>query len=138
MKQTWFWPKLIGTALLAHIILILLSVIEVAIYAYLINPVKGVEDYEAHAQVSAPWVSVIGGALLFFWVTRWYMRRFSTRQLTFALSLPVVYIVFDVIILFMAGAGLDSIDAVFMLSKAVKLAASLLAFYLFRYRPARG
>ncbi|HYD21850.1 MAG TPA: hypothetical protein VEB40_10270 [Flavipsychrobacter sp.] len=119
-------------ALLLHVILILLSIAEVAFYSYLVEPGHDQKYYEAHAEQSGPWISTIAGSLLCFVLVRRYCRKFSTRKLTYALALPLVYMAFDIIILLAAGAGADSINATSLMSGSVKLGASLLAYYVYR------
>lgn len=58
MKQ-YIVLKLIGLAILTMATLIIISFIEVALYSYFVNPGQEFSVYEAHAQISAPYVSGI-------------------------------------------------------------------------------
>ena len=58
--------KLIGLAILTMITLVVISFLEVAVYSYLINPRQDQSIYEAHANLSAPYISGIFGFIVFF------------------------------------------------------------------------
>jgi hypothetical protein len=62
----------------------------VAIYSYLVNPGQPIAAYQAHAQVSGPWVSIIAGAPIFYAASRWIARSRST-----ALALFCIFLVID-------------------------------------------
>ena len=132
MKQKKFWLKLIGTALLLHIILILISILEVTIYSYLIVPGKEKEFYEAHAAVAGPWVSAIFGSLLMFFAVKRFLKRFSQQQLTYAIWLPVIYIEIDLILIFAAGYELKDFLYQSVLATVPKIFAVTLAYFLYR------
>jgi low temperature requirement protein LtrA len=135
MTQKKFWLKLIGVALLVHIILIVLSIVEVAIYSYLINPGKDDAFYTQHANISGPWVSGIGGSIVMFFLVSRYVKRFSDRHLTYALMLPVIYVVTDIIILMAFNVNLADHLTTTVLANGAKLVGALGAYYL--YRPSR-
>jgi hypothetical protein len=132
MRQKYFWLKLVGTAFLLHVILILLSIIEVAIYSYLINP--GHEDafYRAHATESGPWISGIVGSLLMFFLTGRFTKIFSLRQLTYAIGLPVTYIIIDILIVLPFGIDWTEHLPVFLSANGAKIIASLVAYFKFK------
>ena len=132
MRQNKFWLKLVGTALLVHVILIALSIIEVAFYSYVIETGKDEAFYSQHANESGPWVSAIGGSLLMFLLVKRYVRRFTDRQLTYAIMLPVVYIAIDMIILAAANVNIIEHMAQLLPANAVKIAAALVAYYLYK------
>lgn len=135
MKQNKFWLKLIGVALLVHIILITLSILEVAFYSYLIEPGKEESFYSEHANQSGPWVSAIAGSVLMFFLVKRYIRRFSDRHFTYALMLPVIYLVMDILILVAANVNVLDHITVMALAGGVKLLAALGAYYF--YRPSK-
>jgi hypothetical protein len=62
----------------------------VAIYSYVINPGQPYATYQAHAQVSGPWVSILAGAPIFYAVSRWIAKWRST-----ALALFVFLLIID-------------------------------------------
>lgn len=131
MKQNKFWLKLIGVALLLHIVLIVISILEVAIYSNLINPGKGKAFYSAHATVSAPWVSAIFGSLFMFLLVKRFIKRFSQQHLAYTIWLPVIYIVIDFLLFFGSGYELKDLDYQFFLAKSVKIIAAWLAYFLY-------
>jgi len=131
MKQNKFWLKLIGVAFLLHIVLILISILEVAIYSYLIVPGKGKEFYSAHATVSAPWISAIFGSLFIFLLVKRFIKRFSQQQLTYAIWLPVIYIAIDFILFLVSEYELKDLGSQFALATGAKIIAVLLAYFIY-------
>ncbi|MBK8706797.1 MAG: hypothetical protein IPN33_26610 [Saprospiraceae bacterium] len=73
--QKYIVLKLIGLAMLVMITLIVISILEVAVYSYLVNPGHEISVYEAHAEFSAPYVSGIFGFILFFLVARHWKKK---------------------------------------------------------------
>ena len=57
--------------------------------SYLINPGQPMATYQAHAQASGPWVSILAGASIFFAASRWIARSRSTALALFALFLVI-------------------------------------------------
>ena len=131
MKQKYFWLKLIGVVLLLHALLIVLSIIEVAIYSYIINPGHTKEFYSQHANESGPWISTLFGPLLIFLVVKRFIRRFSYQHLTYAIAVPVIYTLTDYLIFAASGAGADVFSLPIILSHALKIVAGLAAWFLF-------
>ena len=84
------WGRACAGALVAEITQIAAAFGWVAIYSYLINPGQPMATYQAHAQASGPWVSILAGAPIFFAASRWIARSRST-----ALALFAVFLVID-------------------------------------------
>src|SRR4030095_2857254 len=99
MKRNKFWLKLIGVAFLLHIVLILLSILEVAIYSFLIVPGKDETFYKGHAEISGPWISGIFGSLFIFLLVRGFIKQNKGRFLTYTIALPFIYILIDIFML---------------------------------------
>lgn len=57
----------------------------VAIYSYLINTGQPFATYQAHAQASGPWVSLVAGAPIFYAASRWIARSRRTALALFAI-----------------------------------------------------
>jgi hypothetical protein len=57
----------------------------VAIYSYLINPGQPLATYQAHAQASGVWVSILAGAPIFYAASRWIARSPPTALALFAI-----------------------------------------------------
>lgn len=131
MKQNRFWLKLIGSVIVLHLILIVLSIIEVMIYSYIINPGKDSAYYEAHASASGPWISAIFGSLLMFYLVRRFVKRFTQRQLTYAVGLLTIYILIDLMLVLAAGYKIQDFASSFVLAALPKIAAILLAYFLY-------
>ena len=92
------WLKIIGWAILTHIILIAISFLEVFLYS-LINPGHENSFYEEHAQVSAPYISIIFGFILFFLVARQLCKQAPDHWIAIVLLLPILYIILDFLML---------------------------------------
>ena len=95
--------KLIGLALMTMITLIIISFLEVAIYSYLINPGQAVSVYEAHAEVSAPYISGIFGLIIFFLVARYWTKKGFQNVPKLIVLYPVIYVLLDIGVLLLAG-----------------------------------
>ena len=122
--------KLIGLAILTMISLVLISIIEVAIYSYLINPGESQELYEAHAQLSAPFVSGIFGFIVFFLVVRFWKKRGYPNTARLALLFPATYVMLDLIILLIAGVQWSDFILTFLLANGAKFLGSFLGYKL--------
>lgn len=84
------WGRAVAGALIAEVGQIAAAFGWVAIYSYLINPGQPVAAYEAYAQVSGPWVSILAGAPIFYAASRWI-----ARSRTNALALFGIFFVID-------------------------------------------
>ena len=84
------WGRACAGALIAEVAQIAAAFGWVAIYSYLINPGQPMATYEAHAQASGVWVSIIAGAPIFYAASRWIARSRPT-----ALALFAVFFVID-------------------------------------------
>ena len=84
------WVRAGAGALIAEIAQIAAAFGWVAIYSYLINPGQPMATYQAHAQASGPWVSLLAGAPIFYAASRWIARSRPT-----ALALFVIFFVID-------------------------------------------
>jgi hypothetical protein len=127
-----FWLKLTGLALLLHIVLIIISVLEVVIYSYLIMPGKNEAFYEEHAQITGPWVSGIFGFILVFLIVRWFIKKNTGRYLLFAIAFPLVYILLDVLILLPFNINWMEHLPVLLTANGAKLAGSLLSYMIYK------
>ena len=84
------WGRACGGALIAEITQIAASFGWVAIYSYIINPGQPMATYEAHAQASGPWVSILAGAPIFYAASRWIAKSRPT-----AIALFSIFVVID-------------------------------------------
>ena len=125
MKQ-YVVLKLIGLAILAMVILVIITFVEVAVYSYLINPGQEQSFYEAHAQISAPYVSGIFGFILFFLVARYWKKKGYEHVMRLALLFPLVYVLLDIIIITAAGVEWADFIAIFLLANAAKFLGGFL------------
>ena len=116
--------KLVGLAILAMIILVLISFGEVAVYSYLINPGQDEAVYEAHANATAPYVSGIFGFILFFLAARNWKKKGNPDAFRLAILFPTVYLLLDVIIITAAAVNWSDFILIFALANAAKFLGS--------------
>ncbi|HVG41900.1 MAG TPA: hypothetical protein VM888_09835 [Chitinophagaceae bacterium] len=132
MKQKNLWLKLIGGAFLLHIVLIIISVLEVTIYSYLITPDKGEAFYQAHAQISGPWISGIFGSLFIFLIVRRFIKRNSGHYLTYTIVFPFTYSIMDILILLAFHINWNEHLPVFLMANGAKIASSFFSYYIYK------
>lgn len=132
MKQNKFWLKLIGVAFLLHIVLIIISILEVAIYSYLIVPGKDEAFYQAHAQISGPWISGIFGSLFIFLIVRRFIKKNNGHYLRYTMALPFTYILMDIIILLLFQINWNEHLPVFLSANGAKIISSFLSYYTYK------
>lgn len=123
--------KLIGLAILVMITLIVISVLEVTVYSYVVNPGHDDAVYEAHAQVSAPYISAIFGFIVFFLITRYWKRKGFQDGSRLALLFPLTYVLLDIVVITLAAADqwADFI-LIFILANGAKFLGSYLGYRL--------
>lgn len=127
-------PKLIGLVILTMIVLVALSFAEVAVYSYLIYPAQAQSVYEAHANLSAPYISGIFGFIIFFLVARYWARKEYPNAFKLAILFPVTYIVLDSIIITAAGVKWSDFILIFAIANTAKFSGSYLG-YKFNAKP---
>ena len=116
------WGRASVGALIAGIVQIAAAFGWVAIYSYVIDPGQPIATYQAHAQASGPWVSVLAGAPIFYAASRWIARAWPT-----ALALFAIFVVIDWALLVVMIENWTSVPFVpFGLSYLTKLCACAL------------
>jgi len=119
------WLKLIlWGAIIIHIILISLSFLEVAIYSMVIKPGKGESFYMEHAQITAPYISIIFGIPLFYFVAKFLSKNKRTIRKKIGVWLALIYIITDLVILFFSNVNWGEMYFVFIISYATKFVSS--------------
>ncbi|MGB5372003.1 MAG: hypothetical protein WBN18_16360 [Flavobacteriaceae bacterium] len=118
------WLKLLGWAILIHIILIVLSILEVVAYSTIINPGHEQSFYEQHAQTTAPYISIIFGIILFFFISRLLVKKRYDKRQVIALALPITYIIIDIIIMLLSNTDWGQQYLAFIVSFVTKILAS--------------
>jgi hypothetical protein len=83
------WGRAFGGSLIAQIAQIAAAVGWVAVYSYLIDPGQSFATYQAHAQASGPWVSILAGAPIFYAASRWIARSRPTALALFAIMFVI-------------------------------------------------
>ena len=120
------WWLAIPFALGVMIVNVLISVLWVVVYSFLINPGQDEEYYQAYAQMSTPYSSIIAGMPLMFLAGRWIGSKFpKNNSVKAALLVWLVYFVIDLTVIVAAGA-LAQIALLFTISFVTKFAAAYL------------
>jgi|GEM_PF-1138359 len=123
--------KLTGLAILTMITLIILSILEVTLYSYVINPGQGVSVYEAHAESSAPFISGIFGFVIFFLVARYWKKKKYQNLFELIILFPLIYVLLDLLILLLAATvQWSDIILIFTLANGAKFLGSYLGYKL--------
>ncbi len=120
------WWLAIPLALGVMIVNVLISVLYVVVYSILIDPGHDEAYYQAHAQMAAPYSSIIAGMLLIFLAGRWIGGKFPKgNSVKAALLVWLIYFTIDLTIVAAAGA-LTQIAVLFAISFVTKFAAAYL------------
>lgn len=122
--------KLIGLAILTMITLVIISFLEVAVYSYLINPGQDQSVYEAHANISAPYISGIFGFIFFFLVTRHWKKKEYPNVLKLVILYPLIYVLLDIVIITAAGVKWSDFIIIFAITNTAKFLGSYLGYKL--------
>lgn len=122
------WLKITVWALAIHIILIILTIIEVFIYS-IINPNHEDSFYRDHVEVSGPYISIFFGFILFYFVTRLLSKKFIRNKILIALSLPIIYTIMDFLMVHFSGVYWQEHFIIFIISFIVKTLGSLLGVF---------
>jgi hypothetical protein len=90
------WGLAVGATLLAQIALIATSIIVVAVYSYTVHTGETQAFYNAFAQRSGPWVSLIAGGPVFYLIGRWIRRRAPAAALGTMIAFLGFYLAIEV------------------------------------------
>src|SRR5688572_9046390 len=120
------WWLAIPVALGVMILNVLIHVLYMVVYGYLIAPGHEEAYYQAYAELSAPYSSIIAGMPLMFLAGRWIGTKFpQENRVKAALLVWLVYFLIDFAIVAAVGA-LAQIALLFVASFATKFAAAFL------------
>lgn len=119
-------------AILIHILLIALTVLEVYIYSTFINSGQPLMVYQSHAQKSGPYIGIVIGFILIYWVTGRLIKKNATAKKLIWLGLPLGYAILDLVILLISGTDILNNLWVFALSFATKFLAGYFALKMTR------
>jgi hypothetical protein len=123
--------KLIGLAILTMITLVIISILEVALYSYVVDPGQEVRVYEAHAQFSAPFISGIFGFIVFFLIARHWKKKGYHNLFKLIILFPLIYVLLDiVVILLTATVEWSSFILIFIPANGAKFLGSYLGYKL--------
>lgn len=124
--------KLIGLSILTMITLVIISFIEVGVYSYLINPGQEQPVYEAHAELTAPYISGIFGFAVFFLIARYWKNKEYSNVLKLVILFPLIYVLLDIIIITTAGVKWADFFLIFASANTAKFLGSYLGYKLTR------
>lgn len=120
------WWLAVPTALVVLIVNVAIHIIYMIVYSYVIDPGHDEAYYNAYAQQSAPYSSIIAGMPLMFLAGRWIGRKFpKENSIKAAVLVWLVYFLIDLTVIALAGA-LASVALLFIISFVTKLAAAYL------------
>ena len=121
-------PKLIGLAIMTMILLVILSILEVAVYSHLINPNQELSLYKSHANMSAPYVSGIFGFIIFFIISRYWTQKKYDNISNLIFQFPLIYVLIDIIVLLLSGVKWESFLVTFLIANSAKFIGSYLGY----------
>ena len=122
--------KLIGLVILTMITLVIISILEVTLYSYVINPGQDVSVYDAHAEMTAPYISGIFGFIVFFLIARHWKKKGYQNLLKLVILFPLIYVLLDIIIITIAGVQWSDFIIIFLLANGSKFLGSYLGYKL--------
>jgi len=123
------WLKITVWALVIHIMLIVLSILEVFIYS-LINPNHEDSFYTNHAELTGPYISIFFGFIIFYFVASYLSRTLTIKKIIIALSLPIIYTIMDFLMVHYSGVIWKDHITIFIISFLVKTLGSVLGTFL--------
>lgn len=122
--------KLIGLTILTMIILVIISFLEVGVYSFVINPGQEQSVYDAHVNVSAPYISCVFGFIAFFFVARHWKKKKYDNVSTLVILFPLIYVLVDSIIITAAGVKWADFILIFAIANSAKFLGSYLGYKL--------
>ena len=117
------WGAAIAGMLVAEAGQIVATIAWVAFYSYVVHPGESQAFYESHARQAGPWVSLLAGTPIFYFVCRWIAARSGSRGLPTAMALFAFFAVVDGAMLLAAGPLSPRLFAVAGALYLLKLAA---------------
>ncbi len=124
-STVWLWKSLLA-AILLMIANVAVHVAYMVVYGFLLNPGHEPAFYEQHAQLSAPYSSIIAGFPLTFLVARllgkWAGEPIAIKA---ALAMWAIYFGADLLVIILSGQFL-SIAPIFAISFMTKFLAAYL------------
>lgn len=84
-----YWIRATLGAIVAEAAQIACAIGWVAVYSHVLAPGQTLASYQAYAQHSGPWVSVIAGVPIFYAASRWIARSRLTGLALFAIFVLV-------------------------------------------------
>jgi hypothetical protein len=123
--------KLLGLSIGVMITLVIISILEVTVYSYVVNPGQDEAVYEAHAYASAPYISGIFGFIAFFLITRHWKKRGYAHLLRLVILFPCTYVLLDTVIITLSGnVEWSSFIIIFALANGAKFLGSYAGYKL--------
>ena len=118
----------LGLWWLAHLVLIAGHVLLVFVYSIAVAPGLEHADYQAFAETSAPWFSIVAGGPVFYALGRLLRKRVAPSGRRAGLVVWGLYSATDLAIVLASGFALTPLFAgQWVTSQAIKLFAVLLA-----------
>ena len=122
-RNRWLW--IVPTAIAVMIANVGIFILYMVAYSYLINPGQNEAHYQAHAQFSGPYSSIVVGIPLMFLGCRWIGKKFASESsVTAALLVWLVYFLVDLTVILFSGALGGRLALLVVISFATKFAAA--------------
>ena len=126
------WIKILVWAVIIHILLIAVTIAEVFVFSGYIQPNKGEQFYQEHVRGIAPYVAIIIGFILIFFVAKRLFRKIENNGKWIGVLLAIAYIIIDMIILQISSVNWSEHYPIFLVSFLTKLIAGYLGVLDFK------
>ena len=127
--RRYVFLKLAGLSILVMMILVIISVLEVTAYSYVVSPGQDVSFYNAHAELSAPYISGIFGFIVFFLITRYWTKKGYADVARLAVLFPLTYVLLDISVISLSAFDQwPSFIWIFVIANAAKFLGSYLGY----------
>lgn len=93
MVRNVSWWKILGLAILAEILMVLIAILYMVVYSYGIHPGETNRYYEEHVRIAGPYIAILAGLPVFFALSRWIAHMPS------ALAFWGAYVALDTVII---------------------------------------
>jgi len=124
--------KILVWAIIIHVLLIVITVLEVFAFSQFIEPNRNEQFYQEHAKTIAPYVAIIMGFIIVFIVTWRLSKKIESNNKWIGILLALTYIVIDIIILQISSVNWSEHYPVFLISFFTKLLAGYLGVIDFK------
>lgn len=120
------WIKILAWAIIIHLLLIAITIVEVSVFSVFIKPNRSEQFYQEHAKTIAPFIAIIFGFVLILLVAKRLYRKIENSNKWIGVLLAFAYIISDIIVLQISSVDWSVHYPVFLISFLTKLLAGYL------------